>query len=123
VSDISDKLLKQRLRNRIVESLHVFADEEAVNVIGTCEVIEQWYDYVDDERLSFYNAPVFSSEEIHSIKRFHNCLSDAHKQVPRTWRLEELEGCEAWSKLVLSAREAHAVFMKRGRFDEESEFT
>ncbi len=123
MSEISDTLLKQRLRNRIIESLDAFADEETVKVIGTDEIIEVWYDYMDDERQLFYDAPVFSPDEINAIKRFHNLLESTYKMVPSTWKLEEIKGCKEWSALVSAAREERAMFMKRGLLDEEREIT
>ncbi|MBL4826134.1 MAG: hypothetical protein JKY66_00205 [Spongiibacteraceae bacterium] len=123
MSEISDTLLKQRLRNRIIESLDAFADEETVSAVGTDEIIEIWYDHMDDDSLSFYDAPVFSSEEINAVKRFHNLLESTYKKVPGTWKLEELADCNEWSALVAAACEEHAIFMGRGLFDEEREIT
>lgn len=99
MSEISDTLLKQRLRNRLIESLDAFADEETVGAVGTDEIIEIWYDYMDDDRLGFYDEPVFSSEEVSAIRRFHNLLENTYKQVPGTWKLKDLEGCKEWKRL------------------------
>lgn len=121
--EISDTLLKQRLRNRIIESLDAFADEETVGVLGTDEIIEVWYDYMDDGRLSFYDSPVFSSEEVNAIKRFHNLLESTYKKVPSTWKLEELASCSEWSALVAAASDEYDIFMERGPLDEEQEIT
>lgn len=123
MSEISDTLLKQRLRNRLIESLDAFADEETVGAVGTDEIIEIWYDYMDDDRLGFYDEPVFSSEEVSAIRRFHNLLENTYKQVPGTWKLKDLEGCKEWKRLVAAAREEHAIFLKRGLSDEEREIT
>lgn len=121
--EISDTLLKQRLRNRLIESLEAFADEETIAAVGTGEIIEIWYDYMDDDRLGFYDEPVFSSEEVNAIKRFHNLLENTYKRVPDTWKSEELEECGEWEHLVAVAREEHAIFLKRGLSNEESEVT
>ncbi|SDU15683.1 hypothetical protein SAMN05216210_2105 [Halopseudomonas salegens] len=106
-----------------MESLDAFADEEAVSAIGTDEIIETWYDYMDDDRLGFYNEPVFSAEELNALRRFHNLLECSWQNVPTTWRPDELEGCTAWSGLVAAAREERAIFLQRGRSDEERENT
>ena len=123
MSEISETLLKQRLRNRIMESLDAFADEDTVGEEGTGEIIEIWYDYVDDDHLGFYDNPVFSAEEINAIKRFHYLLENTYQKVPSTWELDELNGCKEWSELVVLAREGLAIFNKRGLFDEEKEIT
>ncbi|MCX4028623.1 hypothetical protein H0A36_13910 [Endozoicomonas sp. SM1973] len=116
---ISDTLLKQRLRNRLIESLDAFVDEETVSVVGTDEIIECWYDYMDEDRLAFYDEPVFSSDEINAIKLFHNLLESSYQKVPSTWKIEELKECAEWSTLVTAACEAYSIFLKRGFFDEE----
>ncbi len=45
--EISDTLLKQRLRNRIIEMMDLLADSGCVEKLGTDEALESWYDYVD----------------------------------------------------------------------------
>lgn len=121
MSEISPTLLKQRLRNRIIESLGMFADAEAVCLVGTGEIINFWYDYVDDEWQSFYDLPVFSSEELHSIQYFHNLLESSYKKVPSSWDLGKLSNNNEWSALVTAAREQYAIFLERGLFSEEEE--
>ena len=123
MSEISDTLLKQRLRNRIIEVLDAFSDEECVEIIGTGEIIEQWYDYVDEERLVFYDRPIFSNEELNALKRFHNLLENSNQKVPETWSLNELLGNKEWESLVSTAKEELQIFQKRGRMDEEQEIT
>ncbi len=121
MSGISDTLLKQRLRNRIIEALASFADEGAVGSEGTNEIIETWYDFVGGDRMAFYDSPVFSSEEINAITRFHSLLERSYREIPATWKPEELADCKEWSVLTKSALSEHAIFMKRGLFDEERE--
>ena len=106
-----------------MESLDAFADEETVGVVGTDEIINTWYDYMDDDRLDFYDGPVFSNEEMNAIKRFHNLLESTYKKVPCTWQLEDLKGCKEWSALVTTAREEHGIFLQKGLSDEEREIT
>jgi hypothetical protein len=123
VSEISDTLLKQRLRNRVIEVLDMFSDQSSVEKIGSDEIIEFWYDYVDDEKLSFYDEPVFTKNELNALKRFHNLLECSYKKVPSTWLLTELASCEPWLQLRASAKVELEIFLSRGRFSEECEIT
>ncbi|MBE9061735.1 hypothetical protein [cf. Phormidesmis sp. LEGE 11477] len=63
-SELSDTLLRQRLRNRFIELLDAFANKGTVEAIGTDELIEMWYDYTDEDSFDFYDEPVFSAEEL-----------------------------------------------------------
>jgi len=113
----------QRLRNKIIEVLDTFSGEECVEKIGAGEIIEQWYDYVDEDRLDFYDLPIFSNEEINALKRFHILLEKSYQKVPETWVLKELSDNKEWKTLVSSAKEELKIFQKRGRMDEENEIT
>jgi len=113
----------QRLRNRIIEILDTFSNEECIEKIGTGEIIEQWYDYVDEDRLDSYGLPIFSNEELKALRRFHNLLEKSYQKVPETWALNDLSGNKEWNILVYSAKEELKIFQKRGRMDEENEIT
>jgi len=123
MSSISDKLLQQRLRNRIMEVLDGFADEETIEAVGTDELIEQWYDYMDEKRMYFYSQPVFSHDELNALKRFHYLLESTYLTIPTTWSLKDLVTNKYWSTLVATAREELLVFQQRGFLDEEHEIT
>ena len=76
---------------------------------------------MSDERLSFYDSPVFSPNEINAIKRFHNLLEATYKKVPDTYRPEELKDNKEWNDLRVAAKEELQIFAVRGLFDEENE--
>ena len=122
--DISKTLLQQRIRNRIIENLESFADPNWVNQLGTNEIINMWYDHMDEEEtFEFFSNPVFTTNEKNSIKRFHNLLESSYEKIPTTWKQEDLQGNTEWSKLVETAKEELRIFMERGRFSEEQEIT
>ena len=123
MNEISDTLLNQRLRNRIIEVLEMFADEAFVEKFGTDEIIESWYDFVDEDRFEYINEPVFTKNEINSIKRFLNLLESSFESVPTTWTISELDNNKPWNNLVSAAKEELEIFMERGRLDEEKEIT
>lgn len=114
MTEVSDTVLKQRLRNRLIEALENFFDDEAVLVLGTDEIINIWYDYADNEQIAFYDEPIFSLAELNQIKSFSNLLESSHDSIPSSWRLREIETCLEWKTLALAARDAYDVFMNRG---------
>jgi len=122
--DISQKLLQQRIRNRIIENLESFSNSTWVNQLGTDEIINMWYDQMgEDESFEFFSEPVFANKEQNSIKKFHNLLESSYKNIPSTWKREELLENKEWLKLVETAKEELNVFIVRGRFSEEQEIT
>ena len=123
MTNISEKLVMQRIRNRIIEVLDMFADDESVSKIGSDEIIEFWYDFVDEEKFSGFNKPVFSESEITSIRRFHNLLEKTYSNVPSSFSLESLMSNKYWCRLKELANNETEVFLKRGRFSEDEEIT
>lgn len=117
----SDKLIEQRVRNRLIESFDVFADEAAVDVLGTDGIIEIWYDYVDNDWIQLSNQPVYTEEELASIHRFHELLESVYKKLPSTFNISDLVSCKEWAELSALAQESHDIFMKNGLSDEEKE--
>ena len=122
--DISKTLLQQRIRNRIINNLESFADTNWVNKLGTNEIINMWYDHMDEEEtFELFSDSVFTNNEMNSIKRFHNLIESSYEKIPTTWKQEDLQGNTEWSMLVETAKEELNIFMERGRFSEEQEIT
>ena len=121
MTKVSNGLIKQRLRNRIIESLECFADQKAIETLGTSEIINGWYDLVEEEHISFFDQPVFCLEEINAIRRFHNLIESAYQTIPSAWTTAKLNNSKEWAALVLAAKEELEIFAKRGRLDEEKE--
>ena len=122
--DVSRKLLQQRIRNRVIENLESFADPVWVRKLGTDEIINMWYDHMDDdEDFTFFTEPVFNLKETNAIKRFHYLLESTYKTIPTTWSLSDLSNNQEWKQLTIQAHEELSVFMERGRFSEEAEIT
>ena len=125
MNDVSDTLLKQRLRNRIIESLETFVDTSSVEKLGTDEIIELWYDFAGDadeeDRLGFFDEPVFSQGEIASLKDFCNLIDSTYKDVPTSCNYADLAENRAWKDLDAAAAKELEVFMIRGMLSEEHE--
>ena len=123
LSEISITLLHQRLRNRIIEILKMISLPSYVVKLGTDEVLELWYDFVDDQKLETYIEPIFTEEEQEAIKRFHNLLDLHYDAIPSTYSLTELQGCLSWELILSAAKKELALFMQRGCMDEEVELS
>ncbi|HID03063.1 MAG TPA: hypothetical protein EYP18_07650, partial [Desulfobacterales bacterium] len=60
MDDISDNLLNQRIRNRIIEVLEITSSQSDLEKFGANEAVNMWEDWVDDERIKDYVEPVFT---------------------------------------------------------------
>lgn len=124
MDEISDTLLKQRLRNRIIEVLDMLSDsDDTIKKLGTDEAMECWFDFVDEEKIDFYDEPIFTGPEIMAIKELHQLIGVSYDSVPSTWNPSDVALCESWAKIVAAANMAFNLFQKRGFLDEESEIT
>lgn len=94
-----------------------------VSALGTDELTELWYDYVDEEKLESYISPVFTIEEQDALKRFYDLLESHYDEIPTTHSLHDLGSSESWRIVTDSAARELGIFMKRGYLDEESEVT
>lgn len=126
----SDRLVAQRIRNRIIEYLELAASYAAqeeyqrvapINVPN--EVINQWEDWVPtDPRTDTRPLDSLSAEELDALRRFQpvwevaaNALED-HFPV-----LDEVQGLEEWDQLRREAGRALTVFAQRGRLPDDHE--
>ena len=124
MGDISDTLLAQRWRNRIIESLEVFASLEQQMLIGADETINMWEDCINEERLKIFIPPAVTSEEREAILKFHEVWEEVADSAPQFMPpVEELLPTAAWQKLMATAEEALLIFYKRGRLNEDIEVT
>lgn len=71
MADISELLLQQRVRNRIIEHFDGATSFEGVAKIGAFEEIEMLIDWVQPPLdAEFFSGPVFSQPEITATKGF-----------------------------------------------------
>lgn len=68
-----------------MEMMNLLSDSECVEKIGTDEALESWYDYVEDEKINFYDEPIFSKEEIESVRELHQHIETTYDDIPTTW--------------------------------------
>lgn len=119
---ISKILLQQRLRNRIIEVLSLLCGEQhSIRKVGTAEILERWWDYVDEDKLGFFSEPVFSYKELKAIKVLHQLIEDRYKAIPNTFEETEMIKCKEWVNVTAQASKVCELFNQRGQFDEEYE--
>lgn len=116
---ISKSVLKNRLRNRIIENLDMFADESCVEKLGTDEIINCWYDIVSDNNIDELCQPEFSKLENESILSFHTLLEATYKDIPSTYSSVELKNNENWQQLKNYAQQSLDIFAVNGLSAEE----
>ena len=107
----SDQIIDQRVRNRIIEVLDLFADADAFDV--AVSNLEFWADWVDEHTIVRFVSPVFSDSEVSEIKK-----------VDLAWVSVELDSSQnsiEWLNLSQAAERAIEVFQLRGRFSEDVE--
>lgn len=127
----SRQLLQQRVRNGLIDYLELAASAEKQREYerrvpiahAPNELINQWEDWVQADDLDWYAPPVFSNEESEAIRRFHRVWEGVADQTPEPMphSIELLIGSPAWHRLMDAAQAALAVFLMRGRFDQDVE--
>ena len=122
--DPSDRLVDQRIRNRIIEAIEVLADgDEGVRGMGPNEYFEGFYDWVphrDEDRRRFPNATIVPAEQA-AIEEVSAILDDACDATPGTMSVEEFIGTGWPGRIQPVACRVLALLEGRGRFSEESE--
>lgn len=127
----SDRVIAQRIRNRVIECLEVAASFEkqveyalAVPYVNVpYEVINGYEDWVSaDPRTNSDISPVYSSAEADVLGTFHDAWNVAADALSDDFpSVAEAQSMPEWVSLRTAAQAALAVFEQRGRLSEESE--
>ncbi|WP_037311311.1 hypothetical protein [Ruegeria halocynthiae] len=120
MNEISQQLLYQRLRNRIIEQLDHSSSLCSVSELGAFETLECIYDFLP---IDFDVVPeLFDEEERKAISGFLEIADKAAKETHQdTWELAVYERSTTWVELSRRAKLGYAVFLRRGRFSEDEE--
>lgn len=120
MDEISQQLLYQRLRNRVIELLDLYCSFEDIAKFGAFEAINMVDDWLP---LDYDEAPkVFSQKEKDAIREFLELWDMAADATDEdTQDVAWLEGSAEWVRLSKSAKRAFNIFSERGRFSEEKE--
>jgi hypothetical protein len=90
MKEISQILLLQRIRNRIIETLTAYTHESNWDLFGDDEMVNIWEDWVDEQSLASYITPVFSQSEQSALHQFHkdwlDYCSNTPFEIPRDFK-------------------------------------
>jgi len=123
LAEVSEVLLKQRVRNRIMEVIDVLAEPEDIARLGLFEVINLWNDFGPGQGdTEWYSGPVFTTEEIALINQVELSVEKvARANKTDLFELEDILASPEIRPLIPTAREAREVFNRRGTFSEDTE--
>jgi hypothetical protein len=105
---MTDTVILQRIRNRIIELLDWYSDESKFR--SAISNIEMWEDWVRDNDAESFEHPVFTQEEIASLK-----------PVSVAWENISLDTKQTDTEWVIFSRkcaEALTILNKRGLLSE-----
>lgn len=117
----------RRVRNRIIEYLELASSFEAQSQLqagapamsAADEVLNQWEDWVTPDWKQHFTEPVFSAEERNGIAQFARVWREIADSAPHPLPpLEMLFATPSWQSLQRAAAALLAVFLLRGRSDE-----
>ncbi|WP_133485798.1 hypothetical protein [Aliiroseovarius marinus] len=120
MEEITQQLLYQRLRNRVIELFEVVASVDAIARFGAFEIINLTDDLLP---LDYDDAPyVFSARERNAVLEFLKLVDLAANTVHEdTQDVAWLKRSREWVNLSKFAEHAVAIFTERGRLSEETE--
>jgi hypothetical protein len=129
--DASERLIEQRVRNRIIEYLKLAASFEEQQqyerhvpiAYVPYEVINQWGDQVwKHPRENPHNNDVYDEAEVDALSRYQEVLDATSRAVPDDYPvLSEVQAMPEWASLRESAEQTLEVLMRRGKFSEDRE--
>jgi hypothetical protein len=125
----SQRLVEQRVRNRVIEYLELASSFEAQQeydrhkvIHVPNEVINQWEDWnpVDESSSPGRLASPYSDEEIEALRNVHADWTWVGDHTPNPLpELAEVQRLPAWQRLRDAAGTALDVFLVRGRMPDD----
>lgn len=128
--DVSERVVRQRIRNRIIENLELQASFESqreyeaeVPFISAFEVLEQWDDWISGDPRREAPHAVLSAEEIAALGPVHDCIEAAAIELRQFEypTMEQAQRLPTWAALRDQSAVALAVLLRQGRMSEEIE--
>jgi hypothetical protein len=119
----SERIIDQRIRNRIMEAVHTLALGDAgVREVWPAEYFESFYDWIPHrgDGVMPPNSAITPVEQA-CLVELSRILDDACDATPRNMDADELIAT-GWPKRIQPvAQRALSLMLKRGRFSEEHE--
>jgi hypothetical protein len=122
---VSERLVEQRIRNRIMEALDMLSDgEEHVQMVGFSDYFELFYDWIPHgEDGGFPDLSTLTKAEQEALTEVRQVLDQACDNTPKDMP-ERAFIATGWPQRIQPiARRALDLMLERGRFDEKVEET
>jgi hypothetical protein len=117
----SDRLVEQRLRNRMMEALLSLVEwERDLRDWGGCEYFESFFDFFPYDRGLQANSSM-TAEEQAACSDVHALMVAACNATPRMVTAEQLIAAGWPQRIAPVAHRALKMMVERGRFSEERE--
>jgi hypothetical protein len=125
MDDLSDQLIEQRIRNRLIEVCEWIVDYEKNPNIDPNGLINSWYDYFDGCNPSC-TEPVYSPSESRRLMVVAEAMDNLCRVTPQTIpsdsnSLQAFFRLAEWQVLKKAVRSALKELQVRGRFSEDVE--
>lgn len=118
----SDRLVDQRVRNRIIEALEDLAlGDEYLHAVGDVEYFNWFFDWIDDDAPDDWRTlSTFTDAE---VARIESVLAAMLQALEVAGRLDTAAlAVSGWpARVAPIAREAVTAMLARGRFSEDDE--
>ncbi|WP_095198411.1 hypothetical protein [Mesorhizobium carmichaelinearum] len=116
----SERLIEQRIRNRIYEILEILADSDAgVDIVGIKGYFHLFEDFVHRPSIEA-GTSALSKDERAVVLEIAEFLEAASETNPDFTKAEFIDS--DWpGKIAPAARDARALFLRRGLFSEKVE--
>ncbi|MGG6893690.1 hypothetical protein [Rhizobium sp. BR 315] len=118
--EVSDRVIEQRLRNRVIDAIEVLArGSKGLVEVNYREFFLAFYDYWDNGRLIRWPNSAFTDEEEQAVNDLGRMLEGITIEALHFQSEAEYiqSGCAERIKPV--AQEALKLFLTRGRFSED----
>ena len=129
-SNIPQKIVSQRIRNRNIEYFELASDENElieyqkkvpyINVLT--EFINQWEDFfcIDGVSKGWYVNPTYTDEEVATLISFHKVWDRIFSELPESIdNIQDYLSSKWWPPIKESASRSLAIFLKRGKLSED----
>lgn len=119
----SERLLDQRVRNRVMEAIAPLAEgDEGVRAVGTAEYINFFFDFIDDKAPGDWRTmSTLVPAELAFLERLQQLLLDAVAATGQFCSDDDFIA-SGWPKRIQPvAAEALGLMRHRGRFSEDRE--
>jgi hypothetical protein len=122
--ELTDRLIAQRLRNRVIDVLQILADGQAgAERVGADAWFNRFFDVFDDDTPlgEWQSWSTFTPEEVNALGGVHFLMVMAAETTPAIVTLEELAEMRWPARVQPLARDVWRLLAERGRFSEVQE--